>query len=208
MLLEQLASNLAQFHAMRPPLARDGCGIFDYIKSFGLKIDEVLNQKRQLLEEYNCKTLLECDLKSETEWILAQIESSDSPIVFSHNDFRFGNNMVTEDNQIVLSDFDLSTYFNRGFDFATLFNGFDILSKNSFEFKDDSIVKEFISCYVRKSEKLFGKQYSENEINSVEHIFMETKVFSLVNSMLGTLAFLYNEFWSLPATEKCCLVMS
>ena len=205
-LIEQFASKLAKFHAMKPPLPRLENGVSSYITSIVGKIDHLLNEKRNLFRKFNCKTLLECDLKLETEWVLDQIKSSDSPIVFSHNDFRFDNNLVAEQNQIVLSDFDLSAYFNRGYDFATLFNCFDKKSE-AFEFKDESIIKEFISCYVRESDKIFGKQYSENEINSVDHIFLETKVFSLVNCLWNVLGRLHNEFWCLPFTEKTCLVI-
>ena len=206
LLLEQFASKLALFHAMNPPLARHENGVSSYIMSFEDKIDNLLNQKKDLFREYNCKTLLEFNLKSEIHWILAQIASSDSPIVFSHNDFKFGNNLVAEQNQIVLSDFDSSAYFNRGYDFATLFNCFDKKSE-AFEFKDESIIKEFISCYVREGDKIFRKQYSENEINSVDHIFLETKVFSLVYCLWTVLRRLHNEFWCLPFTEKSCLVI-
>ena len=199
---------MAKFHAMKPPLPKDGCILPLFMRTTSDRIFEKLNQK-QKLKEYNCRTLLECDLRAEVQWILAQIKSSDSPIVFSHNDFRFGNNMVTEeDKQIVLNDFELSAYFNRGYDFAALFNGFDKNAENLFEFRDEIIIKEFISYYVREGEKIFGKQYSENEINSVDHIFMETKVFSMVHSMVLVNCFLDNNTWQLPFTEKTCLVIT
>ena len=203
-----MASKLARFHAMKPPLPRDGCIRPLIIRTVTNNVFEKLNEKRDIFRKYNCKALLKCDLKSEVDWVLHLIESSDSPIVFSHNDFRFCNNLVTEeDKQIIITDFELSAYFNRGYDFGSFFNGFDKKTEK-FEFKDDSIIKEFISCYVREGEKIFGKQYSENEINSVDHIFMETKVFSMVDSLFLISCFLDNTIWKLPITEKTCLVIT
>ena len=208
-LLNLLASNLAKFHAIKPPLPKDGClWPILFLRTTSDRVYEKLKQKPGL-NENNRQTHPNCDLREEVQWILTQIESSDSPIVFSHNDFRFANNMVTEeDQQIVSSDFEISAYFNRGYDFAALFNGFDKEAENIFEFRDELIIKEFIDCYVRECEKIFGKQYSENEINSVDHIFMETKVFSMLHSLVVAIFFLDNITWQIPFTEKTCLVIT
>ena len=99
-----------------------------------------------------------------------------------------------------------SAYYYRSYDFAALFNEFDKRIENSFEFRDESIVKAFIACYMKKAEKLFGKQYSDNKFNSVEHILMETKTLFMVNSLFKGEVLVYNDFWKIPLHEETILV--
>ena len=191
---------------MKPPIGKTGSHVRDIIVSSNRLFCKNLDNKRKLFEEYNCKTLLDFDLKAETDWILTKIKSFDSPIVFSHNDFRFGNTMITEDDGIIIGDYDVTAYFNRGFDFATYFTDFFKLDGKELGFKDVSIVRSFVGKYMIER-ALINLRFFENDINSMEHILKEIKVFALVYSVfiINTLL-VFNPFFNV--TQEIKIVLS
>ena len=101
-----------------------------------------------------------------------------------------------EDNQIVLCDFEYSSYGYRGQDFGTIItewgrtmNDFKELHK----FPEDSVIETLIEIYIKESEKIFGKKYSENPLNCVQQILKEVKVFTLSGSLFIILWFLKDD---------------
>ena len=182
---------------MSPPLAKDSPIYETLLTSSAKKLKESPEKWRKLFESYECKALLDCDMSSEVKWLLELIPTFESSIVFSHNDFRFPNQMISDDNEVVLGDFEMSSYDCRGFDFATLFSNMD---------SNKEVIKEFITEYVREGNRIFGKSYSENAINSVEHILKEAKQFSLMFFLCLSNLLLHNYVWHLPIDEKTCMV--
>ena len=180
-LMADLASKLAKFHSIEVPVNKSSDWLLKfYFDNLDESLTDKINSMRDSFAEYNCKHLLECDLMSEYQWLSDKIQGFVSPIVFAHNDFRMGNILLTDDNGSLLSDFDYSVYGYRGFDFGSFFFGFETIKENTFRFKDESVVREFIASYVKQSEQIYGKEYSDNECNSVEYILKETKLFAMV----------------------------
>ena len=168
-----------------------------FLSSSAKKLKESPEKWRKLFDEYECKPLLDCDMRSELKWILELIPTFESPIVFAHMDFRFPNQMISDDNEVVLGDFDLSTYYCRGFDLASLFENTD---------PKEQVIKKFITEYVKEGHRMFGETYSDNTINSVDHILKEVKQFSMVYSLFIANLFLHNEIWKFPINERTCMV--
>ena len=190
---------------MKPPILKDKNLVLDVI--VGMKRHGGHQLKFTLFSQYDCIALMNYDLESIRYETIKCIESSDSPIVFCHNDFRYGNLMLTEDQDIILGDLEQSSYSFRGYDFANLFYNSERLDGNEFVFKDESIVKAFICRYIEENERIFGKQFSENPNNSVKHILNETKVFSMIYSQLLIDIMITNkEFYKFPIEEEMCLV--
>ena len=182
---------------MSPPLPKDYDWVQTFLTSSAKKLKESPEKYNKLFESYECKALLDCDMSSEVKWLLELIPTFESPIVFSHNDFRFANQMITDNNEVVLGDFEFSSFYYRGFDFATLFDNTD---------PNEEIIKEFITQYVREGNRIFGKIYSENAINSVDNILKETKQLSMVYSLFISNTLLHNDIWQTPINEKTCMV--
>src|SRR5690349_1739050 len=68
-------------------------------------------------EEYHCDELKTFDFQSEIEWYKQKIFEMKSPVVFTHNDYRSANLLITEPNdQLVICDFEEASYGYRGFD--------------------------------------------------------------------------------------------
>ena len=196
-LLHQLATELARFHAMKPPLPRNHDLITTFFTSSAKKLKESAEKYNKLFESYECKALLDCDMSSEVNWILESIPTFESPIVFSHNDFRFRNQMITEDKEVVLGDFEMSSYYCRGFDLAALFYKTDT---------NEEVIKEFITQYLKEGNRIFGKTYSDNATNSVDHILQELKQFTMVYSLFMANLFLHNDILHMHFNEKTCMV--
>ena len=152
--------------------------------------------QNQMIKELNCETLLEHNLKDEINWIKDMFVKSKAPMTFTHNDFVLNNIMIVDnddnrDSNIVLCDFEYSSYGYRGQDFGTFFSewgrSWNQYDYDLYEFPEDSTIKELIDSYVKESEKILGKSYSENEINSVEQILKEAKLFVLIKTLFRVL---------------------
>ncbi|XP_054157232.1 choline/ethanolamine kinase-like [Oppia nitens] len=201
-LVRQVFEKLAQIHAMDVPIKRNTNWLLDELDislaaiyaSQRSTVDDI----KQLFNSYRCPTLLSCDFPSETQWIKDVIKRTNSPVVFTHNDYRSDNLMVIEspdsvNNQsIVVCDFDYSAYGYRGYDFALILREWhrkryiDVRDVDGIP-QDDQIVRPLIEIYVNKCNDIHGSDYSANDVNSVDHILYEIKVFQMVLSFFGTI---------------------
>ena len=186
-LVDRLARILARVHAMDVPIKRTGNWLFDCFDQ-SLQLTKERFDIKKMIEEYDCQTFLKYDIEEELDWLKKTVLSIDSPIAFTHIDFRGSNVMVTEpDDEIILCDFEYSSYGYRGIDFGTIFaewNGrlwSDIHKVH--DFPEDPIIRPFIESYIEESIELKGKDFSEDKRNSLENILKEVKVFTLVSNM-------------------------
>ena len=147
------------------------------------------------IKDYNCRTLMENELRAEMDWVRGVIECIDSPIVVAHNDFRPSNLMITEpDDELVVCDFEFSNYGYRGQDFGLLMREW---GRDPYDLSvdglplDDSVFEPLVSIYKEECAKIRGQQWLTYDINSMEHIIKEAKLFML-NSYLFDTCFLLN----------------
>jgi len=178
---------------MDVPIKKTGDWVFQSFDSF-YKTAYQKFDINSLIEECNCQTLKKYDLKQEIEWLKKCVTETNSPIVFCHNDFRGSNIMITENDnnntdnkeKIVLCDFEYSSYSYRGVDFGTIFAEWGRTMEDFLkpcDLPDDSVIKQFIDSYITESISIGGKEYSNNKLNSFEHLMKELKVFILVSYM-------------------------
>ena len=164
------------------------------------------------MDEYKCETLKKTDLRAEFSWIRKVTSKINCPIVFTHKDYRSSNLMITQPNdELVVCDFDISGYGYRGQDFVTIFREFckkvEIKALEEFPLKD-SIILPLIEIYVKESEIINGKSYSENQINSVENILKEIKIFCLLSSIFAVSFIINNDpdAGEFPMKRSLCMV--
>ncbi|XP_054157302.1 choline/ethanolamine kinase-like [Oppia nitens] len=184
-LVSELATKLAQIHAMDVPIKKSNNWIFE---TFDRSYEEANNlfDLKALYDECNCQTLKGHELIDEIQWLKDTITSLDSPIAFTHVDFRGSNIMVTDEDGIILCDFEYSCYDYRGCDFGTLFaewgkNFLDFLKPQ--DFPNDEIFKPFIDIYINEMTRLKGNVFTDDKRNTFEHILKEGKVFALASNM-------------------------
>ncbi|XP_054157318.1 choline/ethanolamine kinase-like [Oppia nitens] len=183
-LVDEVFRKLARIHAMDVPIKRTNNRL-DRINELYKFIFEDNVDIKEILETNNCQTLLNTDIKSEIEFIRNLIVKANSPIVFSHCDYRSSNLLVTEsadqtDGPIVVCDFEYGSYGYRGYDFILLTREWGQKASDSTSRGlplDVSVIQPLIEIYVNECENIFGKQFTANEINSVDHIINEINLF-------------------------------
>ena len=173
---------LAQIHSLKVPLKKDPNFLYE-LMSNSYNEAYLKHPINQYIEEYNCETLKKYDLKTEIDWIKDVMKKSGSPVVFTHNDFRSSNLMITEPNDdLVVCDYDITCYGYRGYDFVSLMREW---GRKQFEMRSieglplDNQFRHVIEVYVEECQQIHGKSFSENKINSVDHILKEAKLFML-----------------------------
>ena len=185
---------------MDVPIKKNTNWIVDFFDS---AYEEAFNKFpiKDLINELNLETLKKYDLKEEIQWLKKTLEDIGSPNVFSHIDFRGSNIMIVEPNdQIILCDFEYSSYGYRGFDFGSiavewnrhideLFKAENFLEK----YPNDNQIKTILKPYIEESERIFGKKWSEDRINSMDQLVKEVKLFSMVANMFIVLFAIKND---------------
>jgi thiamine kinase-like enzyme len=150
-----------------------------------------------LIREVNATTFMNTNLKEEIDWLKKCLIATNSPTVFSHNDFGGSNILVIEDkshknfddsNIIKLCDFEYSCYSYRGFDFGTLFENWGRIDYQTFSpIPSDQFIEEFMKGYLDECCKIYGNNYRNNKLNSMQQLLKETKVFTLAQHMLSVM---------------------
>ncbi|XP_054157314.1 choline/ethanolamine kinase-like [Oppia nitens] len=173
-LVDEVFRKLARIHAMNVPINRtfnwmttelDGAYKLAFEGSFDVK---------SMFEKYNCETLLTADMKSEVQFINELVVKANSPLVFTHNDFRSSNLLITEsvdksDGPIVVCDFEYGSYGYRGMDFMPILREW---GRKQLDFSvdgiphEDSVIRPLIEIYVDECHRIYGEEYSANTINS------------------------------------------
>lgn len=185
--MDQLGRVLARVHAMDVPIKKNGNWIFDNFEKWYNEAYSRFDIDKLVLD-YDCHTLKKHNIRAELDWLFKTIIELDSPVTFTHIDFRGSNIMVTEpDDRIILCDFEYSGYGYRGSDFGSIFaewNGrvwTDFLTLH--DFPEDEQIIPFLESYVNESIGLRGKSFCEDKRNHLEHLLKEVKVFTMVSNM-------------------------
>ncbi|XP_054157293.1 choline/ethanolamine kinase-like [Oppia nitens] len=198
-LVDEVAKRLARIHTMDVPNNRSKNWLFDYFDSYYEKANQLYNIPA-LIDEYQCETLKQYDIKQELDWLKDMIIKSKSPIVFNHVDFRGSNIMITENDGLVLCDFEYSAYGYRGFDFGTIYLewGTDpllVYSNGITELAADTEFEPFIKSYFQEMVGIYGDKFATDPRNTVDAMLKEIKLFSLV-------AYMFIVIFTLQQTES------
>ena len=170
---------------MEVPIKKTGNWIYNYCKQCYDHAYEVFDIDA-IIEQNDMKNLKEHNFGDEWQWLCQAAIDIDSPVTFTHVDFRGSNIMVTETDGIVLCDFEYSCYGFRGFDFGSIlldWNRERVDWDKPLEIPEDDVISHMIEIYIEKSVRLKGKVFGEDPRNSLEHMLREVKVFALMGMM-------------------------
>ena len=91
-------------------------------------------------------------------------------------------------------DYEFCNYSNRGIDLVHLIKEwgndnafFD--RQNLYYPPEDSVLKHLLQYYYDESVRIYGQEFSDNPLNSVEHVIKELKVFWLLLQFAWSLPF-------------------
>ncbi|UXI20513.1 differentially expressed in FDCP 8 [Sarcoptes scabiei] len=179
-LLRRLAQKLAEINLLEVPIEKDRFAILKIIENY-IGENYVRLRLDQLRDELELSNLKSNNLIEELRWYgdLVRNRLQQSPTVFCHNDFR-GNNIlvVRQTEEIILCDFEYSSYGLRGLDLSSFLMEWN---HNSFSrkvlenFPDDSVIENFVRLYLEEIENL-DAGYSKQQENSIEFVMREVKI--------------------------------
>ncbi|KAH9396450.1 hypothetical protein TYRP_019857 [Tyrophagus putrescentiae] len=220
--VKQLARVLAQFHSLQPPVSKNG-----FIKWEAMNENLGKVPGAEAVCEKQFLTSIEADpaLKAEYYEVFQDLDvvavmsankqamaEVGSPHVFSHSDFNRGNRLVKEvkddsgvtiKKEIYLVDFDYSTYNYRGYDLGRYFSNYrhtdDMFGNEGFP--TDEQMGLFLNEYRQECAKVQGDHYLKLEINSLEQLIKEAKVF-LLNALTIDYFFCLMMYSLNPTGEK------
>ncbi|XP_054157292.1 choline kinase A2-like [Oppia nitens] len=201
-LVNKLAKQLARVHALDVPINRSTDWMFDYFYGCYQKASQRFDLPA-LIDECQCETLKLYDIKQELDWLKDVITNSNIPVVFTHVDFRGSNIMITEDEDIVVCDFEYCGYGYRGYDFGTIFvewgKDFEVLGYDYGKFigqvSNNTNFRPFIESYFNEMVAIYGDKFAADPRNSVDAMLREAKLFSLI-------AYMFIIIYSLQLTES------
>lgn len=181
-------TNLATVHHLDVPLRKNPDAWFELIEGYFYTAFDKLNAK-SLIDKLQLPNLCN-DPRVEFKKLLTIIKNLQSPVVFSHMDFRGSNFLKIKDLEstskslVLLTDVECSAYGYRPHDFSNWITswGFKAFEIEKHVMPSDDVLQYVISLYVEACEKIVPG-YSKQPENAVSVIMKEVKVFELLHCM-------------------------
>ncbi|NWQ64557.1 CHKA kinase, partial [Neopipo cinnamomea] len=190
----EIAEKMARFHGMKMPFNKEPKWLFGTMEKYlnqVLRIKFTRESKTRKLNE-----LLSYNLPKEMRSLRAMLEATSSPVVFCHNDCQEGNILLlegrenSENQKLMLIDFEYSSYNYRGFDIGNHFCEWMYdYSYEKYPFFKASVLKypskkqqlHFISSYLSAFHDGFESLSNEEKSKLEEEVLVEVNRFALAS---------------------------
>ncbi|NWR60840.1 CHKA kinase, partial [Bucorvus abyssinicus] len=190
----EIAEKMARFHGMKMPFNKEPKWLFGTMEKY-------LNQVLRIKFTRECRTrklnkLLSYNLPQEMKNLRAMLEATPSPVVFCHNDCQEGNVLLlegrenSENQKLMLIDFEYSSYNYRGFDIGNHFCEWMYdYTYEKYPFFKASVLKypskkqqlHFISSYLAAFQEGFEHLSNEEKSRLEEEVLIEVNRFALAS---------------------------
>ncbi|XP_053924100.1 choline kinase alpha [Cuculus canorus] len=190
----EIAEKMARFHGMKMPFNKEPKWLFGTMEKY-------LNQVLRIKFTRESKTrrlnqLLSYNLPQEMKNLRAMLEATPSPVVFCHNDCQEGNILLlegrenSENQKLMLIDFEYSSYNYRGFDIGNHFCEWMYdYTYEKYPFFKASVLKypskkqqlHFISSYLSAFHEGYEKLSNEEKSKLEEEVLLEVNRFALAS---------------------------
>ncbi|XP_065737920.1 choline kinase alpha isoform X4 [Phocoena phocoena] len=190
----EIAEKMARFHGMKMPFNKEPKWLFGTMEKY---LNQVLRIK--FTGEPKVKQLhrfLSYDLPLELENLRSLLESTPSPVVFCHNDCQEGNILLlegrenSENQKLMLIDFEYSSYNYRGFDIGNHFcewmydynyEKYPFFRANILKYPTRKQQLHFISNYLAAFQNEFENLSNEEKSVIEEEMLLEVNRFALAS---------------------------
>ncbi|XP_014373255.1 choline kinase alpha [Alligator sinensis] len=121
----EIAEKMARFHGMKMPFNKEPKWLFGTMEKYLNQVLKIKFTKESRIRKLN--KLLSYNLPQEIKSLRSLLEATSSPVVFCHNDCQEGNVLLlegredSENQKLMLIDFEYSSYNYRGFDIGNHF---------------------------------------------------------------------------------------
>ncbi|CAL8357494.1 unnamed protein product [Lota lota] len=211
----EVAQKMAAFHAMRMPFNKEPKWLFGTMEKYLNQIMRMAFTRESHLRLFN--RLVSYNLPHEMDVLKSLLESTNSPVVFCHNDCQEGNILLLNTSlaqKLMLIDFEYSSYNYRGFDIGNHFcewmydyncDTFPFFKVNAENYPSKAQQLHFIEHYMRESDGGFNDLDEAAREKLMEELYVEVNRFALashffwglwafIQSRISTIEFGYMEY--------------
>ncbi|XP_066177089.1 choline kinase alpha isoform X2 [Sylvia atricapilla] len=190
----EIAEKMARFHGMKMPFNKEPKWLFGTMEKY-------LNQVLRIKFTRECQTrklnkLLSYNLPQEMKNLRAMLEATSSPVVFCHNDCQEGKILLlegresSENQKLMLIDFEYSSYNYRGFDIGNHFcewmydyscEKYPFFKASALKYPSKKQQLHFLSSYLSAFQDGFKNLSNEEKSQLEEEVLVEVNRFALAS---------------------------
>ncbi|XP_063254350.1 choline kinase alpha isoform X2 [Prinia subflava] len=190
----EIAEKMARFHGMKMPFNKEPKWLFGTMEKYLNQVLRIKFTRESQTRKLN--KLLSYNLPQEMKNLRAMLEATSSPVVFCHNDCQEGNILLlegresSENQKLMLIDFEYSSYNYRGFDIGNHFCEWMYdYSYEKYPFFKASFLKypskkqqlHFLSSYLSAFQDGFENLSNEEKSKLEEEVLVEVNRFALAS---------------------------
>ncbi|XP_041894622.1 choline kinase alpha isoform X2 [Corvus kubaryi] len=190
----EIAEKMARFHGMKMPFNKEPKWLFGTMEKYLNQVLRINFTRESQTRKLN--KLLSYNLPQEMKNLRAMLEATSSPVVFCHNDCQEGNILLlegresSENQKLMLIDFEYSSYNYRGFDIGNHFCEWMYdYSYEKYPFFKASVLKypskkqqlHFLSSYLSAFQDGFENLSNEEKSKLEEVVLVEVNRFALAS---------------------------
>ncbi|NWT50729.1 CHKA kinase, partial [Erythrocercus mccallii] len=190
----EIAEKMARFHGMKMPFNKEPKWLFGTMEKYLNQVLRIKFTRESQTRKLN--KLLSYNLPQEMKNLRAMLEATSSPVVFCHNDCQEGNILLlegresSENQKLMLIDFEYSSYNYRGFDIGNHFCEWMYdYSYEKYPFFKASVLKypskkqqlHFLSSYLSAFQDGFENLSNEEKSKLEEEVLVEVNRFALAS---------------------------
>ncbi|KFV18916.1 Choline kinase alpha, partial [Tauraco erythrolophus] len=190
----EIAEKMARFHGMRMPFNKEPKWLFGTMEKYLNQVLRIKFTRESRTRKLN--KLLSYNLPQEMKNLRALLEATSSPVVFCHNDCQEGNVLLlegrenSENQKLMLIDFEYSSYNYRGFDIGNHFcewmydytyEKYPFFKASVFKYPSKQQQLHFISSYLSTFHDGFENLSNEEKSKLEEEVVIEVNRFALAS---------------------------
>ncbi|KAI4875811.1 hypothetical protein NFI96_017136 [Prochilodus magdalenae] len=212
----EIGEKIAKFHKMRMPFNKEPKWLFGTMEKYMSQVQSLTFTREAHLLKFT--RLMSYNLPQEMESLRCLLESTQSPVVFCHNDIQEGNILLLsgrenmDKQKLMLIDFEYSSYNYRGFDIGNFFcewmydyncDTYPFFKTNTSNYPTKAQQMHFFKSYL--SEYNQGLLHKEDQLKLEEDMLVEVNRFalashffwglwSIIQARISTIEFGYLEY--------------
>ncbi|KAF4091547.1 hypothetical protein AMELA_G00038130 [Ameiurus melas] len=190
----EIAEKIAKFHKMRMPVNKEPKWLFGTMGKYMSQVQRLTFTREILHHKFN--RLMSYNLPQEMENLRCLLESTQSPVVFCHNDLQEGNILLLsakeniEKQKLMLIDFEYSSYNYRGFDIGNFFcewmydyncDTSPFFKTNIKNYPTKAQQMQFFESYLSEYDPEVLNFSEKIQLKIKEHMFVEVNRFALAS---------------------------
>ncbi|XP_068022787.1 choline kinase alpha isoform X2 [Melanerpes formicivorus] len=190
----EIAQKMARFHGMKMPFNKEPKWLFGTMEKYLNQVLRIKFTRESQTRKLN--KLLAYNLPQEMRNLRAMLEATPSPVVFCHNDCQEGNVLLlegredSENQKLMLIDFEYSSYNYRGFDIGNHFcewmydytyEKYPFFKATALKYPSKKQQLHFISSYLSAFHHGFEDLSNEEKSKLEEEVLIEVNRFALAS---------------------------